>query len=85
MRNSLSVFHKLFFFVIVLRCRYVMFVKPESVGNAVLLNETTFRGRPIKVIPKRTNVPAAPSPYGGRGRGGPPAFGEQTMAKCPPK
>ena len=55
---------------------YVMFVKPESVGNAVLLNETTFRGRPLKVIPKRTNVPAAPSPYGiGRGRGGPPVFG----------
>lgn len=34
-----------------------MFVKPESAANALLLNETTFRGRLIKVTAKRTNVP----------------------------
>ena len=43
---------------------YIMFVKPESVANALLLNETTFRGRQLKVTSKRTNVPGA-----GRARG----------------
>ena len=49
---------------------YVMFVKPESVPNALLLNETTFRGRPLKVIPKRTNVPGTGQPQFRGGRGG---------------
>lgn len=43
---------------------YVMFVKPESVANALLLNDTTFRGRPLKITAKRTNLPGA-----GRGEG----------------
>ncbi|KAM0756304.1 RNA-binding domain-containing protein [Meredithblackwellia eburnea MCA 4105] len=46
---------------------YVEFAEPSLVNNAVLLNESTFRGRQIKVTPKRTNVPGMGP---GRGRGG---------------
>jgi len=48
---------------------YVEFADKDSVGNAVLLNETLFKGRQLKVISKRTNVPGMNR--GGRGfRGG---------------
>jgi len=36
---------------------YVEFVDKESVANAMVLNESLFRGRQIKVTSKRTNVP----------------------------
>ena len=36
---------------------YIEFVDKEAVDNAVLLNESTFKGRELKVSPKRTNIP----------------------------
>eukprot|EP01097_Dermamoeba_algensis_P006514 TRINITY_DN407_c0_g1_i2.p1 TRINITY_DN407_c0_g1~~TRINITY_DN407_c0_g1_i2.p1 ORF type:complete len:141 (-),score=15.58 TRINITY_DN407_c0_g1_i2:135-557(-) len=36
---------------------YIEFLEEESIQNSVLLNESLFRGRALKVIPKRTNVP----------------------------
>jgi len=36
---------------------YVEFVDQGSVSNAVLLNDTEFKGRQIKVMAKRTNIP----------------------------
>jgi len=53
---------------------YVEFQEPSLVGNAIVLNESVFRGRNLKVVPKRTNLPglargAAAAAAGGRGRG----------------
>ncbi|KAG8926239.1 cytoplasmic RNA-binding protein [Tulasnella sp. 419] len=45
---------------------YVEFSDPSFVANAAVLNESLFRGRLIKVVPKRTNIPG----MGIRGRGG---------------
>ncbi|XP_058639486.1 embryonic polyadenylate-binding protein 2 isoform X1 [Onychostoma macrolepis] len=36
---------------------YIEFSERESVRNAMTLDETLFRGRVIKVLPKRTNIP----------------------------
>ncbi|KAI8070735.1 hypothetical protein BC940DRAFT_295438 [Gongronella butleri] len=36
---------------------FIEFKDPESVAHALTLNQTPFRGRHIKVTPKRTNVP----------------------------
>ncbi|TVU31652.1 hypothetical protein EJB05_23348 [Eragrostis curvula] len=36
---------------------YVEFEEVEAVQNALLLNETELHGRPLKVSPKRTNIP----------------------------
>lgn len=47
---------------------YVEFAEEDSVQNAVLLNDTMFRGRQIKVMVKRTNVPGM-NRKGGKGRG----------------
>lgn len=47
---------------------YVEFAEPTLVAQALVLNESEFRGRPLKVIPKRTNLPFM-SARGGRGRG----------------
>ena len=44
---------------------YVEFSDTASVERALALNEVPFRGRPLKVTVKRTNVPGL-----GRGRGG---------------
>lgn len=45
---------------------YIEFSEPDSVTNALLMNETLLKGRQLKVTAKRTNVPG----YGrGRGRG----------------
>ncbi|KAI5857111.1 hypothetical protein BZA05DRAFT_332073, partial [Tricharina praecox] len=48
---------------------YVEFSEPNLVAQALVLNESIFRGRSLKVVPKRTNVPGMSR---GRGRGGPP-------------
>ncbi|KAK0742870.1 hypothetical protein B0T18DRAFT_413954 [Schizothecium vesticola] len=48
---------------------YVEFTEPSLVAQALVLNESVFKGRPIKVVPKRTNIPGMAR--GGRGgRGG---------------
>ena len=47
-----------------IRYAYVEFAEPSLVPNALLLNETRFRDRIIKVTTKRTNIP-----FMGRGRG----------------
>ncbi|KTG46178.1 hypothetical protein cypCar_00012518 [Cyprinus carpio] len=36
---------------------YIEFSERESVRTAMTLDETLFRGRVIKVLPKRTNIP----------------------------
>ncbi|KFA62833.1 hypothetical protein S40285_03795 [Stachybotrys chlorohalonatus IBT 40285] len=46
---------------------YVEFAEPSLVAQALVLNESLFKGRNIKVTPKRTNVPGMSR---GRGRGG---------------
>ncbi|CAH0026481.1 unnamed protein product [Clonostachys rhizophaga] len=46
---------------------YVEFTEPSLVAQALVLNESVFKGRNIKVTPKRTNVPGINR---GRGRGG---------------
>lgn len=55
---------------------YVEFANAESVVNAMLLNETEFKGRVLKISPKRTNVPAFER---GRGR-----VNKQTRAEIAP-
>lgn len=58
---------------------YIEFAEKDSVQIAVALDESSFKGRIIKVCPKRTNRPGISTtnriPYGrggfrGRGRGG---------------
>ncbi|KAI9790683.1 MAG: cytoplasmic RNA-binding protein [Piccolia ochrophora] len=51
---------------------YVEFAEPNLVAQALVLNESVFRGRNLKVVPKRTNVPGMTRGRGGRGgfRGG---------------
>jgi hypothetical protein len=51
---------------------YVEFSDKGSVDNALVLDESVFRGRQLKVMPKRTNVPGLKMRSRGRGR---PAFG----------
>ncbi|TPX15838.1 uncharacterized protein E0L32_000172 [Thyridium curvatum] len=46
---------------------YVEFTEPSLVAQALVLNESVFKGRNIKVVPKRTNLPGMAR---GRGRGG---------------
>jgi len=45
---------------------YVEFTEPSLVAQALVLNESVFRGRSLKVVPKRTNLPGMNR---GRGRG----------------
>ncbi|KAK7716955.1 poly(A) binding protein Pab2 [Diaporthe eres] len=49
---------------------YVEFTEPSLVAQALVLNESVFKGRNIKVVPKRTNVPGMSRGRGGGGRGG---------------
>ncbi|KAG2177146.1 hypothetical protein INT43_007803 [Umbelopsis isabellina] len=49
---------------------YVEFAEPEHVNAATALNESLFRGRLLKVTPKRTNIPGFSHRGRGRGRGG---------------
>jgi len=46
---------------------YVEFTEPSYVGQALVLNDSLFKGRNLKVVPKRTNLPGMTR---GRGRGG---------------
>ena len=48
---------------------YVEFADANFVENAAVLNESLFRGRLLKVTPKRTNVPGVGFRGRGRGRG----------------
>ncbi|KAL8660206.1 MAG: hypothetical protein Q9221_000529 [Calogaya cf. arnoldii] len=52
---------------------YVEFTEPNLVAQALVLNESLFRGRNLKVVPKRTNVPGMTR--GGRGGRGAPRGG----------
>ncbi|VDL18673.1 unnamed protein product [Hymenolepis diminuta] len=36
---------------------YIEFESADAIEAAVALDDSTFRGRPIKVMPKRTNIP----------------------------
>jgi polyadenylate-binding protein 2 len=45
---------------------YIEFLDPSSVIKAEGLNEKTFKGRKLKVLPKRNNVPKFNKPRGGR-------------------
>ncbi|KAF9506574.1 hypothetical protein BS47DRAFT_1378088 [Hydnum rufescens UP504] len=49
---------------------YVEFSEPLFVQHAMVLNDSLFRGRLIKVTEKRTNVPSFLLRGRGRGRGG---------------
>jgi polyadenylate-binding protein 2 len=46
---------------------YIAFVDKESVANALKLDDTPFKGRQLKVLPKRHNIPASILRGGGRG------------------
>jgi len=53
---------------------YIEFSDRDSVQTAISLDETLFRGRVLKVMPKRTNMPGISTtdrggPRGGRARG----------------
>jgi len=48
---------------------YVEFKDADAVANAMLLNDSEFKGRPLKVSQKRTNLPGM-SEYRGRAPGG---------------
>ncbi|KAK4697160.1 polyadenylate-binding protein 2, partial [Lecanoromycetidae sp. Uapishka_2] len=51
---------------------YVEFTEPQLVAQALVLNESIFRGRNLKVVPKRTNLPGMTRGGRGGGRGGAP-------------
>eukprot|EP00184_Porphyridium_aerugineum_P000428 CAMPEP_0184701290 /NCGR_PEP_ID=MMETSP0313-20130426/19178_1 /TAXON_ID=2792 /ORGANISM="Porphyridium aerugineum, Strain SAG 1380-2" /LENGTH=211 /DNA_ID=CAMNT_0027161297 /DNA_START=357 /DNA_END=988 /DNA_ORIENTATION=- len=53
---------------------YIEFTDEDAVKNATILNESMFRNRPLKVTPKRTNVPGM-NVRGGRGGGSGPRGG----------
>lgn len=46
---------------------YMEFAEEAAVKNAVLLNDSLFRGRQLKVIPKRTNLPGYAKGKGKKG------------------
>jgi polyadenylate-binding protein 2 len=50
---------------------YIEFAETEAVEAAVVLNDSEFKGRQLKVTPKRTNVHG----FGGKG-GGKPDFAQ---------
>lgn len=56
---------------------YIEFLEVDAVQNAVMLDNSELRGRQIKVVPKRTNVPGLKHRGRGRGRGyyPPPYYG----------
>merc|ERR1719460_3448620 len=57
---------------------YIEFADEQSVQNSLLLNESLFRGRQLKVVQKRTNIP-------GYGKGAPPPAPKGKGKKGPAK
>jgi len=56
---------------------YIEFADEQSVQNSLLLNGSLFRGRQLKVIQKRTNVPGWNyKGKGGKGKGKPKGKGK---------
>ncbi|XP_038970693.1 polyadenylate-binding protein 1-like isoform X1 [Phoenix dactylifera] len=53
---------------------YVEFAEVDAVQNALLLNETELHGRPLRVLPKRTNIPGMKQNWGPFGYGKIPRF-----------
>lgn len=53
---------------------YIEFQEESSVANAIALNDTIFRGRQLKVLPKRTNTPNFSRGAAGIARGAIPPF-----------
>lgn len=53
------------------RFAYIEFADKSSVDNAMVLNESLFKGRLLQVTPKRTNIPGLKARGRGRGRGAP--------------
>ncbi|KAJ3340374.1 cytoplasmic RNA-binding protein [Gonapodya sp. JEL0774] len=53
---------------------YVEFADQNAVAGALMMNETVFKGRVIKVSAKRTNIPGVTLRGRGRGRGAPRGF-----------
>merc|ERR1711971_577869 len=51
---------------------YIEFADEQNVQNSLLLNGSLFRGRQLKVVQKRTNVPGWTLGKGGKGKGKPP-------------
>lgn len=49
---------------------YIEFAEPGCVKNALALSDSVLKGRVIKVLEKRTNVPGFSQRGMGRGRGG---------------
>merc|ERR550534_482233 len=66
---------------------YVEFSDKDSVSTAMALDDSLFRGRQIKVMPKRTNKPGIsttnrpPRGRGGRSRGRGRGFGGGYMRR----
>ncbi|KAG9190522.1 RNA-binding domain-containing protein [Alternaria panax] len=50
---------------------YVEFTEPHLVNEALVLDNSQFRSRNLKVVPKRTNLPGMTRGGRGGGRGGP--------------
>lgn len=48
---------------------YVEFTEPHLVNEALVLDNSVFRTRNLKVVPKRTNLPGMTRGRGGRGGG----------------
>ncbi|RAR07805.1 RNA-binding domain-containing protein [Stemphylium lycopersici] len=55
----------------VCRYAYVEFTEPHLVNEALVLDNSQFRNRNLKVVPKRTNLPGMTRGGRGGGRGGP--------------
>lgn len=49
---------------------YIEFAEPALVAQALVLNDSMFRARPLKIVPKRTNLPGFMRGNGRGGRGG---------------
>ncbi|KAJ8698048.1 hypothetical protein PTI98_004804 [Pleurotus ostreatus] len=61
---------------------YVEFAEPEHIDAALAMDNSLFRGRLIKVTPKRTNIPGFNR---GRGRGGYRGDEDGDSDECLPK
>jgi len=60
-----------FVLYLIFRFAYIEFAEESSISNALSLSESLFRGRLIKVMPKRTNIPAFAFNQGHSYRGSP--------------